>query len=388
VLSVAGFESMTPPFIVQEYRDHNECFYKVYVINDEVMVFRRPSLPNLDDLAVLAGNERNPHHTGESGGACGLESHYFGLKSVAFDSRYAYPTAADFRDESYDNTEQQKEDSSGQTNTVNHNYSATDDSSSNGSSNGTVSDRRNRNKNGTGSNGHGPVAIATRATGAVDADPKSSTLASGSSSSAIDACERTNGHGTAKRPLVHKIGDIGYQKRGSTDSTTGVSTVLANSFSPCREPLNRVSVLSLEGRAKKPSAKDMPPLSADSSPVSSSSSSGCNLHLELQHQVLDVAENGLGSAQCGTATGSQHQNGNGSMNTALTFSARPEHTVEHIRSDCLMANARTVRATQGAAKRSSNSHSSAGPSSRRKSISLNEGARNIIECHLIFHHGI
>ena len=52
---------MTPPFIVQEYRDHNNTFYKVYVINNEVMVFKRSSLPNLDDLAVIAGNKRNQH---------------------------------------------------------------------------------------------------------------------------------------------------------------------------------------------------------------------------------------------------------------------------------------------------------------------------------------
>jgi Inositol 1,3,4-trisphosphate 5/6-kinase ATP-grasp domain len=378
VLSVAGFESMTPPFIVQEYRDHNECFYKVYVINDEVMVFRRPSLPNLDDLAMLAGNERNPHHTGESGVACGLESHYFGLKSVAFDSRYAYPTAADFSDESYDNAEQQKEDSNSQTNTVINSYSATEDSNSNGSSNGAANDRRNSYINGTGSNGHSPAAAAGDA---VDANTEFSPEKSGAPSSAIGACEHTNGHGAAKRPLAHKIGDIGHQKRGSSDSSTGISTAQAHSFSPSREPLNRVSVLSLEGRAKKPSAKDMPPLSADSSPVSSSSSSGCNLHLQLQHQVLDIAENGHSN---GTTGGSQHQNGNGSMNTTSTStsSTRAEHTAENIRSDCLMANARTVRTTQGAVKRSSNTHSSLGPTSRRKSICINEGAHDVVLCHV------
>jgi Inositol 1,3,4-trisphosphate 5/6-kinase ATP-grasp domain len=94
-VSPEGFNSMTPPFIVQEYRDHNESFFKVYVINDEVMAFRRPSLPNLDDLAVLAGNERNMSRERK---LCCLKPQYRGLKNVAFDSRYAYPTAEDFKD--------------------------------------------------------------------------------------------------------------------------------------------------------------------------------------------------------------------------------------------------------------------------------------------------
>ena len=95
-MSPEGFNSMTPPFLVQEYRDHNESFFKVYVINDEVMAFRRPSLPNLDDLAVLAGNKRNTSRKRSM--CCLLKPPYIGLKNVAFDSRYAYPTAYDFKD--------------------------------------------------------------------------------------------------------------------------------------------------------------------------------------------------------------------------------------------------------------------------------------------------
>ena len=111
-LSITGFESMTPPYIVQEYRDHDESFYKVYVIDKEVMVFRRPSLPNLDELAVLVGNQRNQHRNNNPNNCSGLiphnssmsdlesqsKSHYMGLRSVEFDSRYAYPTADDFMD--------------------------------------------------------------------------------------------------------------------------------------------------------------------------------------------------------------------------------------------------------------------------------------------------
>lgn len=54
--------------IIQQYHNHDNCFYKVYVIDTEVMVFRRPSLPNL-----------SPE-----------------LRSIEFDSRYAYPTISDF----------------------------------------------------------------------------------------------------------------------------------------------------------------------------------------------------------------------------------------------------------------------------------------------------
>ena len=126
---------------MQEYRDHGEVFFKVYVMDDEVMVFRRPSLPNLDDLAravaaALRGTSArdlsasadiavsdngsdcdsasNGSGSGESkpedtaggsasrsvAGGGSAQCRYHGLRSVAFDSRFAYPTAADFVDPS------------------------------------------------------------------------------------------------------------------------------------------------------------------------------------------------------------------------------------------------------------------------------------------------
>lgn len=409
VLSVAGFESMTPPFIVQEYRDHNECFYKVYVINEEVMVFRRPSLPNLDDLAVLAGNERNPHHTGESDRACGFESHYFGLKSVAFDSRYAYPTAADFRDESYDSTEQHEHDSNGQMHFVSHSQShshshdhshsnghshshihshshsgsGSDYSYSNGSRNCDVNDRHDRSTNDSEVKRYSPATVTAAA---FDANLKLSVQKFGASSSAVDAHVQIDSNSAVKKLLGYQMGDNGDHRRSSTDSTGGgVSTTQVHS-SPFREPLNRVSVLSLEGRAKKPSAKDMPPLSSDNSPSSSSGLSGCNI--QLQHQMIDMVENGHSSAQYGHVTEGvcQHQhsplihitNGNFTTNTPSTSTSitHTEHTVENNRSDCLMAHARTARTAHDATKHSNNTHSTGGPSSRRKSISINEGVHH------------
>jgi hypothetical protein len=64
------------PCLAQQYLDHDGCFYKVYVIAHDVMVYIRPSLPNIQDL-----------------GAC---------NSVAFDSRYCYPTLASFTSSSSD----------------------------------------------------------------------------------------------------------------------------------------------------------------------------------------------------------------------------------------------------------------------------------------------
>lgn len=62
--------------MVQQYHDHDDILYKVYVIDTDVMVFRRQSLPNL-----FVGAEASARA---------------GLRSVAFDSRKQYPTYADF----------------------------------------------------------------------------------------------------------------------------------------------------------------------------------------------------------------------------------------------------------------------------------------------------
>lgn len=61
--------------MVQQYHDHDDILYKVYVIDTDVMVFRRQSLPNL---------------------FVGTGASVAGLRSVAFDSRKQYPTYADF----------------------------------------------------------------------------------------------------------------------------------------------------------------------------------------------------------------------------------------------------------------------------------------------------
>ena len=148
VVSAAGLDLVRPPCIVQEYRDHDEIFYKVYVMGDEVMVFRRPSLPNLDALATQIqqkinrgvndqskdSNQSNSSHNMASPMMChhnhgsssdeskrengshiprhehrminpvSSSERYLGLRSVAFDSRFAYPTASDFIDPNFNAT--------------------------------------------------------------------------------------------------------------------------------------------------------------------------------------------------------------------------------------------------------------------------------------------
>ena len=76
VLSENGLQLVRFPCLVQQYHDHGAVFFKVYVLGDEVMVFRRRSLP---DLNPFLSNENI---------ALG-----FGLP---FDSRYSYPTLEDF----------------------------------------------------------------------------------------------------------------------------------------------------------------------------------------------------------------------------------------------------------------------------------------------------
>jgi hypothetical protein len=70
-----GFKFVNGSYLVQQYYNHDANFFKVYVIGSEVMVFQRPSLPNLSSDAVSPHNE---------------------MKSVAFDSRFAYPVLSDF----------------------------------------------------------------------------------------------------------------------------------------------------------------------------------------------------------------------------------------------------------------------------------------------------
>ena len=75
IVRLADLALAKPPCIVQQYHDHDEVLYKVYVLGDDVTVFQRPSLPNLSALSGPA------------------------LRSLAFDSRHAYPSLQDFRAE-------------------------------------------------------------------------------------------------------------------------------------------------------------------------------------------------------------------------------------------------------------------------------------------------
>jgi hypothetical protein len=47
IVSAADLGMLSLPCIIQQYYDHNEILFKVYVLGDDVMVFRRKSLPNL-----------------------------------------------------------------------------------------------------------------------------------------------------------------------------------------------------------------------------------------------------------------------------------------------------------------------------------------------------
>jgi len=70
VVSAGGLSQLSSAggYLVQQFHNHDGRFYKVYVIDTDVEVFVRPSLPNLSP----------------------------DLRSVEFDSRFAYPTLDDF----------------------------------------------------------------------------------------------------------------------------------------------------------------------------------------------------------------------------------------------------------------------------------------------------
>ena len=77
VVDVQGLSLITFPCIIQQYHNHSSVFYKAYVIGTEVMVFRRPSLPDLEIGDV---------------------------SSLAFDSRLEYPSLKEFTKEYNDNS--------------------------------------------------------------------------------------------------------------------------------------------------------------------------------------------------------------------------------------------------------------------------------------------
>ena len=69
VVDIKGLSLITFPCIIQQYHNHSSVFYKAYVIGNEVMVFQRPSLP---DLSIRE------------------------MSSLAFDSRLVYPGLKEF----------------------------------------------------------------------------------------------------------------------------------------------------------------------------------------------------------------------------------------------------------------------------------------------------
>jgi hypothetical protein len=142
-VSEADLRLVPQPCIAQQFYNHDANLFKVYVIDSEVMVFRRQSLPNLDIHQILndemfptpvssplgdtkhaasfiAGSDSSFAKAGEnsvsdsyhgksneSNGTvfmndspnrirCNSSSSSFRLKSVAFDSRKQYPTIIDF----------------------------------------------------------------------------------------------------------------------------------------------------------------------------------------------------------------------------------------------------------------------------------------------------
>ena len=92
-LDEKGLSLVTCPCVIQEYINHNEIFYKVYVIDSEVMVFQRKSLPNL--LPGFFSCETNTIMS-DHGDSLLQMAQSRNARSLFFDSRYAYPTVEDF----------------------------------------------------------------------------------------------------------------------------------------------------------------------------------------------------------------------------------------------------------------------------------------------------
>lgn len=95
-MSEEGLSLVSCPCVIQEYIDHNGKFCKVYVIDKEVMVFHRRSLPNLTPSKAQSHSARGEPGMLEVVHSSPAKALAPQSKSVAFDSRYEYPTVEDF----------------------------------------------------------------------------------------------------------------------------------------------------------------------------------------------------------------------------------------------------------------------------------------------------
>ena len=84
------------PCIVQQYHNHHERFFKVYVIGGDVMVYQRPSLPDLHGIPVSAGRVKELDSVASVFGNGKTEGLVHCIRSVIFDSRKEYPKWEDF----------------------------------------------------------------------------------------------------------------------------------------------------------------------------------------------------------------------------------------------------------------------------------------------------
>ena len=281
VVSASGLDLVRPPCIVQEYRDHGEIFFKVYVMGDEVMVFRRPSLPNLDALAwnqqninreanesrrdrkdsnssqrispVICHNnscssdeskpENGDHvhrHDGSSiANPIGCTERYLGLRSVAFDSRFAYPTASDFIDPNFN---------APLVNPLGHHDVISDAGSSSSSS-----------------------SIATEVLAADHVVDGLSVLSNGCCDSSTVVTSKTIPYTPSSSSRTQSPLPIAVHVPSSGATSTTVSPTMmlmmppppgdnnGNSSNSSSSAVRRTSsILSSEGRARKPSGKDLP----------------------------------------------------------------------------------------------------------------------------------
>jgi inositol-1,3,4-trisphosphate 5/6-kinase/inositol-tetrakisphosphate 1-kinase len=77
IVSPSDLGLVRKPCVMQQFYNHDDKLYKIYVLGNEVMVYKRPSLPNLDIKSIKDGSNET-------------------IRSVAFDSRHTYPKLEDF----------------------------------------------------------------------------------------------------------------------------------------------------------------------------------------------------------------------------------------------------------------------------------------------------
>lgn len=57
VFNEAGLHDFEPPFVAQEFYNHNATIFKIFVLGDSIDCIRRKSVPNVNKTCMSSRNK-------------------------------------------------------------------------------------------------------------------------------------------------------------------------------------------------------------------------------------------------------------------------------------------------------------------------------------------